>query len=165
VLEIYASGPLLSSKERSEEQLDMLSERTKLTLLSFLLLLMLGFLVFTTTRTFQAAHNFQQQYSAIKTENVSAVRPWMTVHVIAHVYHVPEKYLYRSLTISNQTLFRHATLYQIAARKRLPVDQVIHTIKDTILTYHKQRSAITTVTFKQQNNSKLLSPISGRTAF
>ena len=87
----------------------------------------------------------------------------MTVHVISHVYHVPENYLYRSLTISNQNLFRHATLYQIAARKRLPVDQVIHTIKDTILTYRKRHSDVTILAFKQQSNSKLLSPISGRT--
>ena len=143
--------------------MDTLSERTKLTLLSFLLLLILGFLVFTATRTFQAAHNFQQQYSAIKAGNVNTVRPWMTIHVISHVYHVPENYLYRSLTISSPTLFRHTTLYQIAARKRLPVDQVIHTIKDTILTYRKQHSSVTIMAFKQQSNSKLLSLISGRT--
>ena len=143
--------------------MDTLSERTKLTLLSFLLLLILGFLVFTATRTFQAAHNFQQQYSAIKTGNVSTVSPWMTIHVISHVYHVPENYLYRSLAISNPTSFRHVTLYQIAARKRLPVDRLIHTIKNTILTYRKRHSAVTIIAFKQHSNSKLLSPISGRT--
>jgi TRAP-type C4-dicarboxylate transport system permease small subunit len=145
--------------------LDTLSERAKLTLLSFLLLLILGFLAFTAIRTFQAAHDFQQQYSATKTGNVSTVRPWMTVHVISHVYHVPENYLYRSLSISRPTLFRHVTLYQIAARKRLPVDQVIHTIKNTILIYRKQHSSTAIMAFKQQSNSKILSPISGRTTY
>jgi hypothetical protein len=142
--------------------LDTLSERTKLTLLSFLLLLILGFLAFSAIRTFQAAHNFQQQYSRIKAGDVSTMRPWMTVHVIAHVYHVPENYLYHSLTINNPTLFRHATLYQIAARRRQPVDQVMHTIEDTILIYRKEHSALTTTALVRQSDSL---PIPGRMTY
>lgn len=118
----------------------MLSERSKLSLLSFLLLLILGFLAFTSARTFQAVHNFQQQYREINAGDVSTMRPWMTIHAISHLYHVPESALYRSLVIDNPALLRHETLYQIATQKRQSVDQVIHTIQYTILIYRKHHS-------------------------
>src|SRR5690349_7804263 len=107
----------------------MSSERSKLSLLSFLLFLILVFLVFTSARTFQAVHNFQQQYREVNAGDVSTMRPWMTVHAISHLYHIPENDLYRSLTIDNSALLRHAALYQIAAHKRQSIDQVIHTLQ------------------------------------
>ena len=73
------------TKRKDQYKLDMLSERAKLRLLLLLLLLMLGFLAFTTATTLQAAQNFQQQYSAVKTEDVNAIHPWMSIHVISHI--------------------------------------------------------------------------------
>jgi len=115
----------------------VLSERTKLGLLCLLLLLVLGCLVFTTISTVQAVRHFQQEYREVKAGDVSTIHPWMTIHAVSRIYHVPENYLYCSLHISNPRLFRHATLYDIARRRQQPVDQVIHTIQDTILAYRK----------------------------
>ncbi len=81
--------------------------------------------------------SFQHQYTAVKKGDVSTVHPWMTVHVISHVYHVPEDYLGHTLTISNSYQLRHSTLYDIAARKRQPVDRVVHTVQQAILVYRK----------------------------
>ena len=117
-----------------------LSERTKRNLLCVFLLLLLGLVAITAVRAFQAVHNFQQQYSEIKAGDVSAIHPWMTIHVISHVYHVPENYLYRSLTLDNPAQLRHSTLYQIATLKRQSVDQVVHTAQHAILAYRKHQS-------------------------
>lgn len=142
-----------------------LSERAKLNLLSFLLFLILGFLSITAFRAFQAVHNFEQQYSKVKAGDVSTVRPWMTLSAISHVYHVPENYLYRSLTLDNPAQLRRATLYQIAAHKRLPVDQVIHTAQHAILMYRKQQSSsVRTVLLRVTNRESLLL-MPGRTTY
>jgi hypothetical protein len=132
---------LSSDKRESLEKVDTLSEQTKLNLLGFLLILMLGLVAITTARTFQAVDNFQQQCSKVEAGDVSTVRPWMTVRVISHVYHVPENYLYRSLTVGNPARLRHATLYVIAAHRRQPVDQVIYTAQRAILMYRKRHSS------------------------
>jgi hypothetical protein len=144
---------------------DTLSERAKLNLLSFLLILILGLLAITAVRAFQAVHNFQQQYSEVKAGNVSTMRPWMTIHVISHVYHVPENYLYRSLTIDNPVQFRSATLYQIADHKRQSVNQVILTAQHAILAYRKHHSSLLTPVLLQPTNRKPLLPIPGRTIY
>jgi hypothetical protein len=119
------------------------SERTKLSIIGLLLLLILGVLIFTAVNTAQAVHNFQKQYSAVKVGDVGTIRPWMTLHVISHVYHVPEAYLGRSLVISDTTTLRKATLYEIADRKKQPVNQVIHTVQRSILTYRKDPTGFT----------------------
>ncbi len=142
-----------------------LSERARLSLLSLLLLLILGFLAFTAVRAFQAFHTFQQQYSAVKAGDVSTMRPWMTIHDISHVYHVPENYLYRSLTMGNPAQFRHATLYQIANHKRQSVDQVISTAQHAILAYRRHHSALLIPVLPQHANGGLLSPLLGRTTY
>ena len=145
--------------------MDTLSERTKLNLLVFLLLFILGCLAFTTARTFQAIHNFQQQYSEVKAGDVSTMRPWMTVHAISHVYHVPENYLYHSLTINNPAQLRHATLYIIANNKRQPIDQVIRTTQHAILAYRKQHSTLTTPALIQHSDRGPLLSMPGRTTY
>jgi hypothetical protein len=142
-----------------------LSERTKLSLLSFLLLLILGFLAFAGIRTFQAVRNFQLRYSEVKAGDVSTMRPWMTIHAISHVYHVPENYLYRSLRLNKPTLSRRATIYQIATHQRQTVDQVIRTIQHTILAYRKHHSSFVTPALTQPSDSKPISPMLGRTAY
>jgi len=113
------------------------SERTRLGLLCLLLLVMLGVLVFAAVNTIQAARMFQQQYKAVKAGDVSAIHPWMTIHVIANIYHVPEDYLYSSLTLKDSPALHHATLYEIAGRKRQPVNQIIHTLQQAISTYRR----------------------------
>ncbi|MEO9057279.1 MAG: hypothetical protein ABI396_03820 [Ktedonobacteraceae bacterium] len=122
--------------------MNVLSERAKLRLLLLLLLLMLGFLAFTTATTLQAAQNFQRQYSAVKTEDVNAIHPWMSIHVISHLYHIPEDYLYSSLNISNTATLHHATLYDLANHSRQSPDQVIHTLRYAILKYRKEHHPI-----------------------
>jgi hypothetical protein len=142
-----------------------LSERAKLNLLSFLLVLILGVLAITAVRASQAVHNFQQQYTKVKAGDVSTVRPWMTISVISHVYHVPENYLYRSLTLDNPAQLRRATLYQIAADQRQSVDQVIHTAQYAILRYRKhQSSSVRTVLLHVTNRESLLL-MPGRTTY
>ena len=120
------------------------SERVKLGLLWLLLIFMLGVLAFSAVGTFQAVRSFQQQYSAVKTGDVSAVHPWMTVHVISRVYNVPEDYLCSTLHLGTPNSVRHVTLYDIASRKKQPVDQVVHTVQHAILTYRKQHPHIST---------------------
>ena len=121
----------------------VLSERVKLGLLWLLLIFMLGVLTFTAVGTFQAVRSFQKQNSAVKTGDVSAVHPWMTVHVISHVYHVPEVYLCSTLRIGTPSSVRHVTLYEIANRKKQPVDQVVRTVQHAILTYRQEHSTPT----------------------
>ena len=124
--------------------MDRLSERAKLGLLCLLLLLTLGILAFTTVNALQAARSLQMQYSAVKSGDVNAIHPWMTIHVVSSIFHVPEGYLYRSLNMEDSVTLRHATLYELANRKRQPVDQVVRTIKRAVLTYRKQHPLIST---------------------
>ncbi|HET8909917.1 MAG TPA: hypothetical protein VFN23_00535 [Ktedonobacteraceae bacterium] len=117
--------------------MDSWSERQKLTILGFLLLLMLAFLAFTSSQTLQAVGSFQQRSRAVKAGDVSTVRPWMTVHAISHIYHVPEDFLYHELHISNPIVMRHVTLNGIAMERKQPLTQVIHTVQSAIMVYRK----------------------------
>lgn len=120
----------------------MLSERAKPGLLFLLLLFMLGFLAFTTANTLQAAQNFQRQYSAVKTEDVNAIHPWMSIQVVSHLYHIPENYLDSSLNISNTDKLHRATLYELANHSRQSPDQVIRTLRYAILKYRREHHPI-----------------------
>ncbi len=137
---------MYDNKRTDQWQLPMLSERTRLALLSFLQILVLGTLIFTLVNTVQALRSFQQQYHAVKTGDVSAVSPWMTVHVVSQVYSVPESYLCDSLQVGNAHQLRHVTIYEIAKRKRQPVKQVITTIQHAILVYRKRHPGSATPT-------------------
>lgn len=139
-----------------------LSERVKLSLLCLLLFLMLGVLAFTAVNAFQAVQSFQQQYSKVKAGDVSTIHPWMTMHVVSQIYKVPEDYLYHSLQISYPNTYRHTTLYELASHKRQPVDQVIHTIQQAILTYRKTHPKSLTPTPGRKQAKKPPSPTSGR---
>jgi hypothetical protein len=96
---------------------------------------MLGIVGFTAVGTYQAVRSFQQQNNALQTGDVSTIRSWMTVPVIAHLYHVPEDYLSRTLAIGNPDVLRHSTLNQIASKKRQPVNKLIQTLQHAILDY------------------------------
>jgi hypothetical protein len=139
--------------------LSKLSESTKLKLLCLSLLLILGLLTFTAIETVQAMRSFQKQYSEVKTGDVSTVHPWMTVHVISHVYNVPEEYLGQKLTISSQDQLRHETLYEIASHKKLPVNRIVHTVQQAILVYRKAHPP---TVFVQASPQMPLLPVSGR---
>lgn len=113
------------------------SERVKLGLLCLLLFLMIGILAFTAVNTFVAVQNLREQYSDAKSGDVSTIDPWMTIHVVSHIYNVPEDYLYHSLQISYPNGYRHTTIYELASHKRQSVNQVIHTVQHAILLYRK----------------------------
>jgi|SRR5581483_8390135 len=120
-----------------------MSEHTRLGLLSLLLLAALGIAAFALVNTFQAMRSFQQQNNATRAGDVNAIRPWMTMHVISHVYHVPEDYLEHSLNVARSDSLHQATLYEIAAHKHQPVDQLIHAVQKVILIYRKEHPAPT----------------------
>jgi hypothetical protein len=158
-------GNLCAGKRKSQWVLNKLSERAKLGLLCFLLILAMGFLVLTAVNTVQAVRSFQQQDSALEAGDVKTVHAWMTVHVISHIYNVPEVYLEHSLQINNSPdLIRHATLNQLASRKRQPVSQVIRTVQTAILVYRKQHPHPTTPTTTPtpRPGAKAHSPTAGR---
>jgi len=147
-----------------QQEVYTLSERVRLGLLCFLSLLVLGFLAFSAVNTIQAARNFQQQYSAVKTGDVKAIRPWMTIHAVSHIYHVPEDYLYRSLNIDKPASLRHLTLYDISKRKHQPVDQVIRSIQHAILAYRNMHPHLLTPVPTQHTHMKP-TPAPGRTKY
>jgi hypothetical protein len=111
------------------------SKCAQIGLLSILLLLTLLCTVFATIHAAQSVRDFQRQYTMAKEENVNALRPWMTIPIVSHVYHVPEDELYTALNMASTNPLRRATLYEIASRRKRPVDQVIHTLQNTIQTY------------------------------
>jgi hypothetical protein len=143
VIDVYI---LKKTKDNVQLELPVLSERTKLGLLGVLLLLMVGILVFTAVNTLEAAQDFQQQYSAVKKGEVSAIHPWMTVHVVSHLYRVPENYLYHALDLTDSKLLRHSTLYDISSKKKQPVNTVIQTLQRAILAYRKAHPNLLTPT-------------------
>lgn len=114
-----------------------LNARIKVALLVVLTLLALGTVAFAAITTVQAFHNVQQQHIRARSGDVQAIRPWMTVHDIAHIYHVPENYLYRALNIKDPTSFRREDLTLLANRQHRPVDAIIHTLQASILTYRR----------------------------
>lgn len=139
-----------------------MSERAKLGVLCVLLLLALGFTIVEVVVTFRAVRNLQTQYSAVKSGDVNTIRPWMTIHAISLIYHVPEDYVYSSLEVPSPDVHHHETLYEIASRKQQPVDQVIRTVQHAILTYRKGHRRLSTPTHTHLSARKPLSP--GRTA-
>ena len=142
-----------------------LRERAKLGLPCLLLLLIMGILVFTAVNTVQAVRNFQQQYSAVRAGDFHAIHPWMTIHMISHIYHVPEDYLYRSLNMDSPASLRHATLNQIANSNRKPIDQLIRTIQHAILAYRKKSPAMPTPTPTPQHSVRHAPPWPGRAKY
>jgi hypothetical protein len=112
-------------------------ERIKLGLLILLLLLMLGLVCFAAVGTYKAVRNFQQQNSALEAGDVSTVRSWMTIPVVARLYHVPEDYLSHELAVGNPEQIRHSTLNQLASAKKQPVSKLIQTVQHAILSYRK----------------------------
>jgi hypothetical protein len=139
------------------------SERVKLGMLCVLLLLALGCVAFTAVNTVQAMRNLQRQYSGVRVGDVSTIRPWMTIRAVSHVYHVPEDYLYRSLDIANTNSSHHATLYEIASRKRWSVEQTLRAIQHAIVAYRKGHPPLAPPT--PRSPKQHLSPTPRRTKY
>ncbi len=140
-----------------------MSERIKLGLLCLSLLLALGVAVLMIVNTFQAEQNLQRQNNAANAGDVSTIRPWMTIHVISHVCHVPEDYLDQSLNIVRTDPLHRATLYEIAAHKRQPVEQVIHMLQQIILIYRKEHPHTSAPMQQMLFHSNYFAPVSGET--
>jgi hypothetical protein len=133
-------------------------ERIKLGLLSLLLLLMLGVVCIAAVGTYQAVRNFQQQNNQLKTGDVSTIRGWMTIHVVAHIYHVPEDYLAQTLAVSSPEQVRHFTLNQLASTRRQPVNRLIQTLQRAILDYRKthQTGTRTPVLYQKLSQQRIV---------
>ena len=114
-----------------------LDERWSLVLLCLLLLLTLGLLVFATMQTVQQVRSFQEHSHEVKAGDVSTVRPWMTLHAVSHIYHVPESYLNQELGIRDPNAVRHVTLNTIARTSHKPVNAIIQTVQHAIVTYRR----------------------------
>jgi hypothetical protein len=147
-----------------------LRERTtRLGLLCLLLFLSLGLTVLVADATVQQVQSFQREEKAVKKQDVNAIHPWMTVHVVSHIYHVPEDYLYSSLRISANDPLRHATLSTIASHEKQPYSRVAYTLKSAILAYQKAHPKILTPTPTStphpQNKDFIVIPIVGRTNY
>ena len=152
--------------ERSEQKrTSMLSERIRLALLCLLLACTLGLLVYTCVNTFQAVQNFQYQYNEVKEGDVSTIHPWMTIHVISRIYHIPEDYLYQSLNIPSVEPLGHATLYDIASHKKLTVNQVIHTLQYAIISYRKKHPGSPTPAPTRRTGRYPRAPTPGRSQY
>jgi hypothetical protein len=151
----------LSSKRKDRQELYKLSESARFGLLCFLLLLMLGAVAFTASDTIQAMQSLQKHSSDVKAGKVTAIRPWMTIHIVAHIYHVPDDYLYRSLNVDNRPATRRETLYGIASHEHKPVNQIIQRLQYAVLVYRKAHPTLLTPT--APSRMKQPSPTPGRT--
>ena len=116
-----------------------MSVRVKLILTGVLLCLALAGVVVATVVTVQAFQRFQQTRNLVLTGDVRSIRPWMTVHYISVIYHVPENYLYQALNISNPPPVK-PSLSLLAQYYNRPVDELIHEIQVAIETYRRQHT-------------------------
>jgi hypothetical protein len=113
--------------------------RIKLIIICSLLFLAIGSTVFAAETTVQAYRSFVQQHELARAGDVRTIRSWMTIPYIAHAYHVPESYLYRTLHIVDPRPPRHTTLPTLASRYQRSVNDLIRTIQLAILAYRKQQ--------------------------
>ena len=118
-----------------------MNARLKLVITAILLCLALALTVFCAVQTVQAFQRFQQEHQLVMTEDVRAIRPWMTVPYIAHFYHVPESYLDQSLHITGDRPAHVLPLRDLAFRVKRPLDTLILDIQRAILNYRKHRNA------------------------
>ncbi|MDQ2717119.1 MAG: hypothetical protein M3Z08_19630 [Chloroflexota bacterium] len=115
-----------------------MSLRIKLVLVGVLLFLALGTTAIAAGSTYQAVQRLQQQNALAKVGDVRTIRPWMTIPYIAHMYHVPEAYLYKWLRLTANPALHHTTLHALSIAYKRPVNDLIRDIQDAIKTYRKQ---------------------------
>jgi hypothetical protein len=119
----------------------LLSTRTKLVVTGILLCVALGATIFCAVQTVQAVQRFREEHALTTSGDVRTIRPWMTIHDISRVYHVPENYLYKWLDIANPQSVRHATLDSLAARYHRSLDGLIGDVQNAIRTYRKEHQS------------------------
>jgi hypothetical protein len=115
----------------------MLSVRVKLIVMGVLLCLAVIGAVIATIATVQAFQRFQQTRHLVITGDVRSIQPWMTIHHVSIVYHVPENYLYESLNIPRSHNER-LSLTLLAERYKRPVNELIHEVQIAILLYREK---------------------------
>jgi len=153
----------LGGKRGGLDTLRSLNRSTRIALLCLLLTLTLGLLAFTAVQTVQQIRSFQQHSRAVRAGDVHTVRPWMTVHTVSHIYHVPENYLYQELNIHDISSMRHATLDTIAKTRHKPVNNVIQDVQHAILKYRKTHPHATIAPQRTPtSDKKLFSALQGR---
>ncbi len=116
----------------------LLSLRIKLVLVGVLLFLALGTTAIAAGSTYQAFQRLQQQNALAKGGDVRAIRAWMTIPDIAHMYHVPERYLYTWLRLPANSTLHHDTLHELSITYKRPVNDLIRGVQDAIKAYRKQ---------------------------
>jgi hypothetical protein len=122
---------------RRKKTMVVLHVRRRLIGVTFLLCLALIGTILSAVNTIRAYNQFEQYHQRVMAGDVSTISPWMTLHSIAHVYHVPEVCLDESLHVSNPALQKHATLFVLASSARKPVDDLIYATQQWILRYRK----------------------------
>ncbi|MDQ2907663.1 MAG: hypothetical protein ABI456_01670 [Ktedonobacteraceae bacterium] len=117
-----------------------MSLRIKLVLVGVLLFLALGTTAIAAGATYQAFQRLQQQNALAKVGDVQTIRPWMTIPYIAHMYHVPERYLYTALHLpaNSSSTLHHTTLHVLSSTYKRPVNDLIRDIQNAIKAYRKQ---------------------------
>lgn len=129
---------MLASKPSDAHGARVVNVRLRMYLTGILLLLSLVCTVVAGRATVNAFQSFQRQNTLTKQGDVRTIRPWMTVPYIARVCQVPESYLYHALHLTDSRVSRHATLQMVATRDHVPVEKVVHTVQESIITYRKQ---------------------------
>ena len=123
-----------------------MSLRIRFTLTLILLLLALFFAVFAARSTVETWRNFRQQNTLTKAGDVRTVRPWMTIPFIAHIYHVPEHYLYSQLKLPDSPSLHRTPLHSLATRYNRPINHLVGEIQGAITNYRKQHPGRPTAT-------------------
>ncbi len=116
-----------------------LNKSGKIVLLCLLLFVALGLLIYTTVHTTEQVRSFQQRNHAVKAGDVNTIRPWMTLHAVSRIYHVPEGYLYKELQVP--TTNTRTTINSIAKIKHQPVNTVLQHVQHAVTTYHKTHAS------------------------
>jgi hypothetical protein len=94
--------------------------------------------IFCAVQTVKAIQYFQQARTLTAEGDVSTIQPWMTIHYISRVYHVPESYLNEQLNITDPRSISHIPLRSLAVRYNRSIDGLIRDIQTAIKTYRKQ---------------------------
>jgi hypothetical protein len=89
-------------------------------------------------QTVRAIQDFQQTRTLTAEGDVRTISPWMTIHYISRVYHVPESYLYESLHIVYPQQIYRTSLRSLAVRYNRSLDGLIRNIQTAIKTYRYQ---------------------------
>ena len=107
-------------------------------------------------QTVRAIQRFQQTRTLTAEGDVSTISPWMTIHYISRVYHVPEGYLYESLHIVYPQQTYRTSLRSLAVRYNRSLAGLISDIQTAIKTYRYQHPPHRT--FASLHANELLAP-------